>query len=787
MDSETLFYSLLEAESEADALRIVERAGLSAEENWTWLGGVENNFSTVASQHSDPTGAVVEKLINAIDAMLMVGCFSTGVDPEGVDAPKTMTEAVDQFFGVKDGRLGLLPNKQLRELAQSIQLVAVGSKDAPSYLIVDQGEGQTPKQFPSTFLSLGKSNKLRIPFVQGKFNAGGTGVLPFCGTENLQLVASRRNPAAPSGNDPTANLWGFTLIRRMEPTEHDNRRSSVYVYLAPKGEVLTFSAASIRALPGEAKKNQAPPPYVGELPHGTVIKLFNYRWKAKSLATADARFELEKYLHSPCLPIRITETRSSYKANTYSTSLSGVWAAIDLPDDSDGHAKLEPGFPAPATAQIDNVGELAYKVAVFRAEVDARRVPHGVFFTINGQVHGEAPADFVSRRLGFEYLRSHLLVSVDCLGMAKRAREDFFMASRDRIRRDENYDRILARLETELKTHPGLQALNAARRAKIMEKALGDEQEVRDTFQELLKSDPTLKDLLSAGTRLTTKVGPTTTSSFVGLRFPTFFKLHKEPSSGLVRDCPVNRSIKLDFDTDATNDYFERDDSPGELVVRPVSAYADYRAWNGTYTVRFRPPKGAAVGDEVKISVAVTDADRASRSKPPFDSSFTIRIGKPDHSPARPSGEPNPGHLGRDPEGGDETPEFGLPNVKEIRRSQWSDFDPPFDGHQAFRVVSDGGAGFDYVLNLDGEYLLTELRRAKDQDKELFKYWFRWGLLLVAMGMQQHFRRTEKSSPEHPYQPNDPLVAINQVISGAASVIVPVIRSLYKGPSAPIE
>jgi hypothetical protein len=92
-----------------------------------------------------------------------------------------MSEAVEQFFGVKGGRLEDLVATEQTGLADNIHVVAVGQKTSPCYLIVDRGEGQTPAAFPDTFLSLNRSNKLRIPFVQGKFNAGGTGVLQFCG------------------------------------------------------------------------------------------------------------------------------------------------------------------------------------------------------------------------------------------------------------------------------------------------------------------------------------------------------------------------------------------------------------------------------------------------------------------------------------------------------------------------------------------------------------------------------------------------------------------------------
>jgi hypothetical protein len=123
----------------------------------------------------------------------------------------------------------------------NICVVSTGSKTNPCYSIIDKGEGQIPEKFQDTFLSLGKSNKLRIPFVQGKFNQGGTGVLQFCGSHNLQLIISKRHPdIARTEEYVTKNKWGFTIIRRDNPSE--GVRSSTYRYLAPEGEVLSFES-----------------------------------------------------------------------------------------------------------------------------------------------------------------------------------------------------------------------------------------------------------------------------------------------------------------------------------------------------------------------------------------------------------------------------------------------------------------------------------------------------------------------------------------------------------------
>lgn len=790
MNWEPIFTRLLRCEDEVDVTTTLKRHALLEPNMWVPVGGEENNFSIVNNQHSDPTGALVEKVINAIDAVLMAACFKAKLSPEGAKAPATMAEAAETFFGVKGGRLGSLDDKALRNLAASIHVVATGAKDTPSYLIVDRGEGQTPASFAATFLSLAKSNKLRIPFVQGKFNSGGTGVLQFCGVENYQLIASRRNPDAPvKDGDTTGGLWGFTVVRRVRPTGADKRRSSMYEYLAPDGKVPSFAANSIAVLPGTSRKNVPAPAYDGALEYGSVIKLYNYRWKARSIATTEARFELEKYLHSPCLPFRVTETRD-YKANYYSTTVSGVWASV-VGEESEGEGekqRVEDGFPAQASLDLESVGRLDYRIAVFKPEVDSRRVPHGVFFSVNGQVHGSLPADFVARRLEFEYLRGHLLVSVDCAGMLPGVREDFFMASRDRIRQNEVYDELVSRLEGDLKNHPGLKELNASRRARALEKALSDQEDVAQTFQDLLKLDATLRALFNMGDRLVTRVGPTDAQKYDGKRFPTYFRIAGDPKSRPDKPCPVNRTCRVEFETDAVNDYFDRADSPGEIVLRPLTALEYNQLWNGTYTTRFRPPPGSKPGDRVSVVVDVTDPDRASRGKPGFHNEFTIVVGQADHSPT---------NLGKPPkrpkgptDGKREGVGLAMPNVIEVRRPEWDSIDPAFTESDALRIVRGGAGEYDYYVNLDNTYLLTERSKTKEPDKALIVYWFKWGLVLCAMGMQQHSRRlaatVDGSKAFEGEQPAsaDAVDIVNQACNGVASVIIPTIRNLHRGPAA---
>lgn len=85
---------------------------------------------------------------------------------------------------------------------------ATGSKQRPCLSFYDAGDGQLPENFPNTFCSLvygtdEGSYKGAVPFVQGRFNMGGTGVLPFCGEDRKMqqrtMMPNSHKPAyAPS-------------------------------------------------------------------------------------------------------------------------------------------------------------------------------------------------------------------------------------------------------------------------------------------------------------------------------------------------------------------------------------------------------------------------------------------------------------------------------------------------------------------------------------------------------------------------------------------------------------
>ncbi len=792
MDNLTLFTKLVEAETEGKVEELLREAGyLDDESVWRAIGsdiGIDNNFAAIGNQQSDPSGALVEKIVNGIDAVLMARCYEAGIDPEGPEAPQSMSEAIERFFNVPGGKLGNLTARDRRPLADQVHLVAVGGKQQPNYLVIDRGEGQTPAQFPHTLVSLLRSNKMRIPFVQGKFNSGGTGILQFCGTHNFQLIASRRRPGCPvSSDDPTGDRWGFTIVRRLLPS--GGRRSSMYVYLAPNGDVPSFAADEIKVLPGPSRQNHPAPPYAVGLPHGTCIKLYNYRWRAKSIITTEGRYEIEKFLYSPALPFRLTETRD-YNANYYSTTVSGGWISATDTSEAGESEKLEEGFPASAALTLESIGRLPYEIAVFKGSTNKRHVPVGVYFVVNGQVHGSLPSNFVTTTLKFSYLsdeRGPLLVVVDCTAMNERVREDFFMASRDRVRRNEVYETIRKHLTDNLRNHPGLQAINQRRRQEHLESHLNQESPV-GAFQKLIDNDPTLAQLFAGGDHLVTATGPGAAPPFVGRRFPTFFRLSKEPKGGLVKSCPRNRTCRVEFETDAVNDYFSRTNSPGEITIEPSPNLCEHaRLWNGRYTAYFAVPWDAEIGDVVQVTIKVTDADRQARGLD-FTSTFSIKVEQDAEEEEEPrGGRPRPPRRPKQ-DSDRRGVALALPRIVDVRRDDWER--EGFTEYDALRVKDDGSGGYDCYVNLDNRHLIHELASAKDEEKPQIKHWFKFGLVLAAIGMIQNNRRmaelraaAEGESSfdgEDEGDDTDQLAAVSNYCTGLAQVIVPIIRSLHQ-------
>src|SRR5438034_2263310 len=118
MDVHAICNDLIRADHEGEVRGILAHNGLDDDRHWVPLGGIENNLSIAGNQQSSAAAALVEKVVNSIDSLLLLECRRRGIDPESAAAPPTMTAASTLFFGVPEGNIAKLRPSQRAQLAE---------------------------------------------------------------------------------------------------------------------------------------------------------------------------------------------------------------------------------------------------------------------------------------------------------------------------------------------------------------------------------------------------------------------------------------------------------------------------------------------------------------------------------------------------------------------------------------------------------------------------------------------------------------------------------------------
>lgn len=775
MNNEDLCLELMHADTEDEVVRLLQRAGYWDDSTvWRWLGDQENNFSAIGNQQSEAVAALIEKLVNSVDARLMNAAACAGIEPTGSDAPRSMREAVARLFeGRTDpepdhGRIATWTSDKATEEGRLLTLAATGNMPdvgRPSLSIADQGEGQEPDQWPSTFLSLQRSNKLRIPFVQGKFNMGGTGALQFCGGRHkLQLIVSRRNPILVTNEDARAKEWGFTIVRREEPRA--GARSSVFTYLAPHdatatspGGVLSFGAERLPIFPeADAKVRSA---YARESEYGSLVKLYEYEWsgtKSNIVSSGGGLLRrIDSGLPELALPIRVFECRPEYRGGTgsFATNVLGLSARLER----DRAEKLEPGFPG---GHVMSIGGKQVKVMLYAFRPgeakNYRTAKQGVVFSLNGQSHATFPLDFFRRKsVGMSYLADSLFVLVDCSSIDGADREDLFMNSRDRLRDTPLARQLEQDIESLIKDDGALKALRNSRRAKDLEEKLEDSKPLGDILQSLLRNSPSLSKLFLLGVQVSSPfppgggAGDGAASAFEGKPYPTYFRFKglgdDEP---LHRDANLGARTRISLETDAEDAYFVRDIDPGvpRVLLEVDGQWEEITSWKLTpprsgiaHLSLDSLPVDAQVGDELRYRIEITDPCRIDA----FRNDATLRVLPPRESAGGGGGGGGGAkNTGTGGTGGSNA--LALPNVIPVTEEEWTV--RQMNELSALRIVhaGDGPEGseqpiYDFYVNVDNKYLKTAQKEAPvSVDPKLLRAQFEYALVLLGLGMLQDER-----------------------------------------------
>jgi hypothetical protein len=762
MRDEALLKDLLEAEDEAAVVATLTSRGLLQTPNrWRYLGNMPNNQSVVHNQQSTPAAALVEKFTNGLDAILLRHCKAQGIDPRSAAAPSTMVKATELFFG----DMADSGTTEIRNFAEeNMVLYATGSKANPSLSFYDAGEGQLAENFPTTFCSLiyassDGSYKGAIPFVQGRFNMGGTGVLPFCGEKyKLQLIVSR----VPQDVTKTADHeWAYTVFCFFASKQDPSWR----YLIGPDNMVLTAGSASLGLVPKlAAKSGEVCAPRERHVPSGTLVKMYDYR-AARSNICGEQFKKLQEYLLRPALPLRVIECREAYKANVMGVTVwdrLGAWSKD----------KLEGGFEDGASVSIKlETGEtVPAEVRVFKATKDAdddeNQPQTGLRALINGQSHAKRDAQFFrTKAVDKEHIAGSMLVTLDCTELGQDSRNALFMSNRETFREDPLLTELFRKLQKELHDHEGLDLLNRKRYEEKIKNAVDDEEGI-SALEELLATDPTLADLF--GSVISGKVAAKTSTDgaggkiegvpqpFQGLEFPTFIHRRDKSTTADVQ-IPRGEVARVSFLTDVKNNYFTRRKHRGTCEFSGAFE-PTFHLFNGRLTFTCSVDKLLPVGTTLSTGALITDKVGSG----PFKLTLNVVVG-PEKEPVDLK-EKTPAPP-KDPKA------KAGPSRPDIIEKAMGPDEPPLTIEKIPNTER-----LQLVLNTTS-HLLEDAKKLRPKEEELaVAFVFKYGLALAAMGLLDAAKKSEEWKTDEAGCRK----RIQETTVGIARVIVPLCLSLPK-------
>lgn len=648
---------LVEAKNAQEVSKLLNEDKFLSQAKWQYYGRSESNFSIISAQARDSVNALVEKLINSVDAILMAECLKAGIDPKSKSAPSTMKKAVEKFFKVNDGDISKLPLKERRSLAGRINLIADGDKERPNITIVDSGEGQNPSKFWDTFLKLpiGSSNKADIKFVQGKYNMGSTGALMFAGDPELhyQLLISRRHPEIKDSDQS----WGFTIVR--QSIKEGTKTPTFECLVDENSNFYSFQAEDLPLLP-----NNNPFKY------GTYIKLYSYFLRNASNINLDLWRPLNRRLFTSTLPITLYESRfSAERIHGASRIMEGNHFRINGEENKWVEKQFE------VQSDLGKLGNRTIRITVFKDQIKEsgkdkdpkiKLFPQGefttpteaVFFTVNGQTHHTLGRSTLETQANLRNLAKYLMVHVDASDSGPIINE-IFHGAREIARENSIYREIEDRLISDLRDNPVLRVLDEEYKRREISRIQPDDGFIKNTAARILRENPEWARQLFSGidVPITIKNGSKPVK-FTPSYIPTFLKLRGEE----IKPVPRNRKYtNIYFETDASDDYLTREENRGYLTIVSPNRQIDKSYWlnGGLLSLKFITPENIEAGTSIDVKVALTRPGTTD-----LTAKLVLTIEK--------EKELNPNRPNKKDKNTGES--FNLPAVDSVNKERWEEF-----------------------------------------------------------------------------------------------------------------
>lgn len=762
LDYKKLLLDLYNAPN-ADALyEVVLSYGLDSSEYWKPYGGNLNNAGTFENQQSSPENALVEKLTNSIDAILMKECMLRGIQPKDKAdpcVPQTINAATKMFFNVDNGKWENITASERNKIAQDIQIILTDDRKTPNVAIYDNGEGQNPTNFENTFLSIARGNKNDVPFVQGKYNMGSTGSLVFCGDKHrYQMIISRRN----LGLNDSDGLIGFTLVRRhiLTPEEEPKYKLTWYEYLVIDGVIPSINEVNI-----DLGLNKT------EFTSGSVVKLYSYQLTRPSDATLDLWRELNPLLFESALPILIYENRN-FGGHSSTKVMLGNRTRLAL--DSNEHVEFQKTF------QINLFNSnIPMQVYLFNRETKNTEFILGksVVYTLNGQTQGYEPKSFISQDLGFRNLREYMLVCIDCSQIGTTARQELFMASRDRLKQGKFYTELRQSIIDLISNDTHLKQKEQEYKGRAFRETGEDKDMVQSLFSKL-KGNKDIRKMFSGNNgafsfftkKVKKPIAPEERKEEKKKeakklkRYPTLLKIKgfDKSTEDYIKVIRKGGKGKITLETDVENTFLSRSDDAGAIEITtldfgnhggsgggqhlPSEDSTKLRVQfsgpcEGEMEVIVEPREEADVGDSIKLSIKMISSAGEHE---------VIAFVKIEDEAEQKRKKPKEKTV--------EEPELALPKLTRVvqysddpEQAKWSDYDMNSDSIVK-TLINSYGAIDEVLINMDSN-LVKKLINAKGANIERVRNKYISSIyshiLMVYTTMYGYYSREDTEIDEH--------------------------------------
>lgn len=385
--------------------------------HWNAVGGNENNLATI-NLGSDPAAGLVERITNAIDAVLEREWIEKG-SPSHLLSPR---RAVAEWFQIPEGHLYNIEDARDPRITGINERVTVTLRDSelpdrPTVDIRDQGIGIAAEEIGSSILSLHGNRKLRKLFLAGAFGQGGSTAISY---SQYTVIVSRKvhRPGEPP-HPVTATIVRFNRGN----VNIDKHGMYEYMVNHATGHPFTFDIPVEEFGPGTLVRHVS-------------MDLGKYR-SVMTAQTGSLWWLAHNYLFDPVLPFRIEEERNNTSRNQARTVTGNARLLTQGLRREDGN--VEYMRTAPLTFRS---GSVTISWWVLTAEGDNARnriqgyvmASQPIIITYNGQKQGQLPNTIIKNDLRLPYLERYLVVHVDCDGLDNESRRQLFPTTRESLR-----------------------------------------------------------------------------------------------------------------------------------------------------------------------------------------------------------------------------------------------------------------------------------------------------------------------------------------------------------------